>query len=187
MREPTPAEEPVFGVIAEFDEAAALIAAVRKARETGYDRLDAFTPFPVVDIGKALGYRDLRVSWLTLGGGILGLVIGLALQIYTNLDYPLDIGGRPPVSLTAFALIAVEIAVIFAMGFCAFGMLALNHLPRLSHPIFSVDAFHRCTRDRFFLVIFANDPLFEVNETQAFLRQLAPRSVECIDHQEEPE
>ena len=40
------ADQP-YGLLAEFDSPEALLEAARAARDAGYRRLDAFTPFPV--------------------------------------------------------------------------------------------------------------------------------------------
>ena len=37
----------IYGLIAEFDDPTALVNAARAAREKGYRRLDAYSPFPI--------------------------------------------------------------------------------------------------------------------------------------------
>ena len=59
------------------------------------------------------------------------------MQLFTNFDYPINVGGRPLYALSAFAVVAFELTVLFAALTPAFGMLALNGLPRLHHPVFS--------------------------------------------------
>ena len=43
---------PLYGLLAEFNNPEDLLAAARRAREEGYTRLDAFTPFPVEDLAE---------------------------------------------------------------------------------------------------------------------------------------
>ena len=38
---------PLYGLMAEFETAEAVLDAARKAHEAGYSRMDAFTPLPV--------------------------------------------------------------------------------------------------------------------------------------------
>lgn len=186
MLEPTPREE-VFGLLAEFGEAERLSVGVEKARDAGYRKMDAYSPFPVDGVAEALGFRDRRVPLLTLAGGIFGAALGYGMQVYTNLDFPINIGGRPLVAPPAFMLITFELMVLFAVLFSIFGMLALNHLPRLNHPLFGVKDFHLASSDKFFLVIFGNDAQFDKERTRDFLEGLDPIRVETVMHSEEPE
>jgi len=169
-----------FGVLAEFESPEALVAAARETRAKGYRDLDAFTPFPVPALNGILRLRDHRVLWLGLIGGFAGFALALAMQIFTNFDYPVNVGGRPLYALSAFAVIAFELTVLFAALAPAIGMLALNGLPRLHHPVFGARAFARASRDRFFLCVLASDAKFEPRETVTFLRSLDPASVELV-------
>ncbi|MBY0229369.1 MAG: DUF3341 domain-containing protein, partial [Gemmataceae bacterium] len=48
---------PPYGLLAEFETAPQLIDAANKAREAGYKRLDAYTPYPIEALTDALGHR----------------------------------------------------------------------------------------------------------------------------------
>jgi hypothetical protein len=172
-------DEP-FGALAEFETPEALVAAAREVRAQGYRSLDAFTPFPVPELNSVLRLRDSRVLWLGLIGGIFGFALALAMQLFTNFDYPVNVGGRPLYALSAFAVIAFELTVLFAALTPAIGMLALNGLPRLHHPVFSAGAFARASKDRFLLCVLADDANFDARETPKFLRTLRPASVELV-------
>ena len=50
-----------YGVMAEFADADALLAAARAAYEAGYRKLDAYSPFPVHGLADAIGFRGVRV------------------------------------------------------------------------------------------------------------------------------
>jgi len=184
MREPLPGIGP-FGVMAEFDRPERLMAAIRQARAAGFRRLDAYFPFPIEGADEALGFEEHRIQWLTLAGGIVGATLGYGLQVYTNLDYPIEIGARPLVATPAFLLIAFELMVLFAVLFAVGGMLALNRLPRLHHPVFDVPAFQLASADRFFLVVFGDDEKFAA--ARDFLARLQPIRIDLVPHTEEPE
>ena len=169
-----------FGLLAEFETAEALVEAAREARAQGYRSLDAFTPFPVPELYPVLRLRDSRVLWLGLFGGIFGFTIALGMQLFTNFDYPINVGGRPLYALSAFAVVAFELTVLFAALFPAIGMLALNGLPRLHHPVFSARTFARASKDRFFLCVLADDRKFDARDTARFLRTLDATSVELV-------
>ena len=173
-------EPQLHGMLAEFKEPEALLEAARRARAQGYRDLDAFTPFPVEGLADVLRLRERRVLWLGLAGGCAGFAIALGMQLFTNFDYPMNVGGRPLYALSAFAVVAFELTVLFAAAFTAIGMLALNRLPRLSYPVFAAARFHLASKDRFFLCIKADDPRFDRAETQRFLQALGAESVELV-------
>jgi len=169
------------GLLAEFETPEALVSAAQRAREAGYRDLDAFTPFPVHELNGILGLRDRRVLWLGLFGGIFGFALALGMQLFTNFDYPINVGGRPLYALSAFMVVCFELTVLFAALTPAIGMLALNGLPRLNHPLFAAPAFHRASRDRFFLCVLASDAKFDAQRTRQFLRGLEPNSIELVE------
>jgi hypothetical protein len=174
------AETASYGLLAEFETPEALVAAAKRARAEGYRALDTFTPFPVYELNDVLRLRDRRVLWLGLIGGMFGCALAFGMQLFTNFDYPINVGGRPLYALSAFAVVAFELTVLFAALTPAIGMLALNGLPRLHHPVFAVDAFQRASKDRFFLCVLATDDQFDVRRTSDFLQGLEPVSVELV-------
>jgi hypothetical protein len=176
-----PARSENYGLLAEFETPESLVEAAKRAREEGYRDLDAFTPFPIYELFPVLRLRDHRVLWLGLFGGIFGCTLAFGMQLFTNFDYPLNVGGRPLYALSAFAVIAFELTVLFAALTPALGMLVLNGLPRLHHPVFGAPAFRRASKDRFFLCVLATDAQFDDRKTRDFLRKLDPASVEMVE------
>ena len=67
--------------------------------------------------------------------------------------------------------------MLWAAAAALVGMLLLNGLPRLHHPVFFARGFHRASEDRFFLFLSAEDPLFDAMASARFLRGLAPLRV----------
>lgn len=185
-REPAVREGRLYGLLAEFSDPEALVVAARRSREAGFRQVDAFSPFPIEDLTEALDLRDRRVPRLTLAGGCLGAATGYGMQVYTNLDYPLDVGGRGLLPVPAFMLITFEFTLLFAVIAAIGSMLALNRLPRLNHPVFAAPSFARVSMDRFCLVISSHDRLFDPTRTRAFLQDLQPNGVEDVPFAEEP-
>ena len=173
-------ERAPYGMLAEFENPEALVAAAKRARANGYCHLDAFTPFPVHELEGVLALHDRRVLWLGLIGGATGFVVALGMQAFTNFDYPIDVGGRPLYPLSAFAVVIFELTVLFSALFTAIGMLIVNGLPRLSYPVFAGSRFHLASKDRFFLCVKAEDPRFHASETRRFLETLGAHSVELV-------
>ena len=61
-----------FGVAAEFEEPEQLLDAARRAREAGFKRMDAYSPFPIHGLSDAIGFRDERVPLIMFLGGVIG-------------------------------------------------------------------------------------------------------------------
>jgi hypothetical protein len=169
---------PLYGLIAEFRTADALLDAARRARDAGYRELEAYAPYPVEGIAEAVGFRRNRVPLVTLLGGLVGGIGGYFLQWYSAvIDYPINVGGRPLHSWPSFIPPTFELTILGAALGAVFGMLALNGLPRLRHPIFNAPDFEQATRNRFFLCLAARDPDFDFGRGRDFLASLGPLSV----------
>ena len=172
--------ERAYGLLAEFDSPEALTAAAKKAREAGYRRLDAFTPFPVEGLAQILRLPRPKISWVGLIGGFSGGSFALLMQCYTNYDFPLNVGGRPLYAISAFAVVMFELTILFSALSMITAMLWQNGLPRLNYPLFEASRFHRASKDRFFLCVGADDGKFDKDETTGFLRRLGAFSVELV-------
>jgi hypothetical protein len=186
MREP-PARNRIYGLAAEFKRAEDLVAASRRAAASGYREFEAYSPFPIDELAEAIGFREAWVPLATLLGGIAGAAVGYGMQVYTNLDFPIDIGGRPLIAPPAFALITFEVMVLFAVISSVASMLLLNRLPKLHHPLFEIERFRLASIDRFFLVIQSNDPRFDAGQARRFLDELGPVRVDEVPFAEAPE
>jgi hypothetical protein len=163
----------LHGVMAGFGDAARLLGAAQALRARGYRELDAYSPYPVAGLAAALGAGRRRVPLLVLLGGIAGGFGTLALEGWSAIiDYPIDVGGRPPASWPAFIPPALEMALLFAALAGVAGMLALNRLPRFHHPVFDVDRFGSASRDGFVLVVRADDARFDATATRGDLDAL---------------
>ncbi|MBI2897021.1 MAG: DUF3341 domain-containing protein [Deltaproteobacteria bacterium] len=167
-----------WGLLARFDRPAELVGAAERAREAGYRRLDAYSPFPIEGLSDALGLRPTRLPLLVFAGGAVGGLAGFGLQVWAMaVDYPLVVDGKPFVSWPSFVPVTFELTVLCAALTTVLGLFALSGLPRPHHPVFGADGFERASRDGFFLAIEAADPLFDANETRDLLTTLGAREV----------
>lgn len=173
--------EPLLGYIGEFPTPELLLQAAKRARNEGFRCIDAFSPFPVEGMAEVLALkRDHRIGWTTIVGGLTGFLGMLAVQIFVNLDYPIEVGGRPIFAWPAFFVVDFELMILCAVLFAVAGMLIINRLPKLYHPIFGTPRFGLASEDRFFLYIDAKDPKFDEERTRSFLGSLGAWNVEAV-------
>ncbi len=171
----------IYGLLASFVSPEALVRAAHRATESGYTKVDAYSPFPLDALSDALGFRKTRLPWFVFMTGIVGACAGYGLQYYcTVIAYPLNIGGRPLHSWPAFIPVTFETTILFASLAAVLGMLVFNRLPQPYHPLFNVPEFSLASRDRFFLCIEATDPRFDPDACYAFLESLEPLKIDWV-------
>jgi hypothetical protein len=179
MRTPEPTGP--YGLLAEFDSAAALVRACARVRDAGYTRWDAHTPFPIHGLDRAMGLAPSRLPWAVLIGALAGASGAMLLQWWVAVvAYPLVVSGKPLFSYPAFVPITFELAVLGGVLGGLLAMLHLNRLPRHHHPLFASARFERASDDRFFISIEAADPKFDLEQTRAWLAALGAAAVETV-------
>jgi hypothetical protein len=176
-----PSETETHGLIAAFATPEALMKAAGRARERGFTRLDAFTPYPVEGLVEKLGGGTSRLPVYTFIGGAVGFFGILALQFYSVLiAYPIDVGGRPLASWPAFLVPGFECTILGAAFTAFFGMLAGNRLPRLYHHVFNAQSFSFAGGDRFYLLIASDDPRYDRTKLRRMLHRLDALAIEEV-------
>jgi hypothetical protein len=173
--------EKLYAVACEFAGPAEVYHAAEKIRDQGFKWWDCYTPYFVHGLDRAMGQRKSFVPFFTLFGGLFGLANGFVLVIVTSVwVYPMDTQGKPYFALPAFVPILDLLMIILSAIMSIVGMTTLSLLPRLHHPLWEWDAFHRATDDKFFVVIEANDPKFSEKATPELLRQLGGTNLTFI-------
>lgn len=181
----------LYGLVAQFNTPTEIVEAAQKARDAGYKKMEAYSPFPVEDLHEAVGFKRTKLPILVFFGGMVGFLTAFSLETFTSggapsfLDpfipdwfkYPMNIGGRPLNSWIAFIPPEFELTVLFSAFTTVFGMLLLNGYPRLYHPLFNVPAFSRASTDKFFLCIESTDDKFDLQGTKQFLEGLNPEEL----------
>jgi hypothetical protein len=173
-----------WGMLAEFENPAELLHAAQALHAHGYRKFETWTPFPIHGMDEAMGLNGSKVPWISLGGGLTGLSIGLLLQWWTGaVDYPLVIGGKPYFAWQFATPVTFELSILLAAFGTVFGMFALNLLPRPHHPLDYIPAFRRVTDDKFFLTIEVSDPLFDLEKTEGLLAELGGKDITVVEDQ----
>jgi hypothetical protein len=176
-----PPAGPVYGLLARFVGPGELLEAARKLRMAGYRILDAYSPFPIHGMDRALRLRRSQVPAFVLAGGTFGLLFAHIVQWYqSTVSYPLVVDGKPYNSYEAFVPIDFETMVLYAAIGAVLGMLAVNGLPRFYHPVFRGRSFARATDDGFFLSVESQDQMFDRAATPALLTDLGATEVQFL-------
>jgi Ni/Fe-hydrogenase subunit HybB-like protein len=179
---PPAAGESVHGVLARFTGPAELVGAIDRLRAAGYRHFDTYSPFPIHGIDRAMGLGRSKVPLFALAGGLFGLGFAEWIQWFqSTVGYPLITGGKPLNSPEAFVPINFETLILYAAFGAIAGMLLLNGLPRLYHPVFRGRNFARATDDTFFLAVEARDPSFDPIKTPALLVAAGGTEIEFLE------
>ena len=135
----------VLGIFAHVD---TTLQAIRDLRANGFSDLTVYSPVPVEEIEEEVEkVRSLsKVRLFTLAGGLTGMFTAFFLTIWSSLKWALVTGGKHPVSIPPFIIIAFELTILFGGLASALAVLILGRLPRLRpsptyDPRFTVDRF----------------------------------------------
>ena len=171
-----------YGLIAEFDTPADAMHAAERVRDAGFTKWDVFTPFPVHGMDKAMGMKSSKVGWFSFIGGVTGYTVGMVMiwWMYAY-DYPILIGGKPMFSPFGAFPPSYELTILLGAFGALFGMLALNRLPRLNHPLLKHKRFALATHDKYFIVIETNDPKYSQTETRTLLETAGSKRIEMVE------
>lgn len=176
----------LYGLLTEFESASLLMEGAAKCRDEGFKNWDVHTPFPVHGMDDAMGIRGTRLPFLVLASGFAGLGIATLMQWWMNaVDYKFIISGKPLFGIPANVPIMFELTVLLSAFAAFFGMWILNGLPRWYHPLFTNRRFRRATQDRYFIVVEAKDPKFNLEKTRDFLAALGGSVVEEVNESAE--
>ena len=135
----------VLGVFAHVD---TTLQAIRDLRAKGFSNLTVYTPVPVEEIEHEIDRVEplSKVRLFTVVGALTGTATGFFLTIWTSLKWELVTGGKAPVSIPPFVIIAFELTILLGGLASALAILVLGRLPRLK-PSATYDP--RFTLDRF--------------------------------------
>jgi hypothetical protein len=86
---------------------------IRALRAANVREFRAFSPYPSHLIEDAFERAKSPVRAFVLGGGITGVITGLALTIGTTFEWNLGSGGKPMLSWPPFIIICFELMILF--------------------------------------------------------------------------
>jgi hypothetical protein len=172
----------LWGLLAQYETTSSVYHACERVRDAGYSKWDANAPFAVHGLDRAMGVKPTILPWLVLAIGLVFSTFGLCFQIWVEAyAMPIIVGGKPLFSIPAFVPVWYETTVLTSCLTAFFGNWFLNGLPRMHHPAFKSKAFERSTDDKFFIMIEAKDPKFDLAQTGALLKDTGASLVEELE------
>lgn len=168
-------------ILAEFDSPDTLYRAAEKIRDAGYKEFDCHSPFPIHGMDAAMGLKRSPLGFIVFLLGTIGLLFGVWLTWWTSaVDYPHVISGKPYFSYQAFVPVIFALTVLVSAITASIGMLAINQLPRLAHPLFNSERFNKFSDDGFFVSIESSDNNYDEKKTINFLQSIGGKNIEML-------
>jgi hypothetical protein len=165
------------GVVAVYSDPELLKKAAAQIRDLKVVKFDTYTPFPVHGIEDAMGIKRSPLPWVTFGAGLTGCLAGLGLQIWVSaVDWPLNVGGKPFVSLPAFIPVTFELTILFAGLATAGALFYFCGLPKIGTPILDPNI----TNDKFALFVSSDDANYREAEFKELLKKSGAQDVRIV-------
>ena len=123
------------GILASYEYLDSTVDAIENLKKAGFEDVKAYAPYPDHHIEHALGYGESPVRVWTLVGALTGAATGFAFTIWTSVDWPLVVGGKPIISIPAYIPIVFEMTVLFGALSTLIGLAVLTRLPNLKPAV----------------------------------------------------
>ncbi len=141
-----------------------ILGATKDARERGYEIVDVYTPYAVHGLDAAQGIKPTRLAFICFILGLSGAAAKLGFQIWTSAwDWPVNVGGKPLISIPAFVPVTFEVMVLFAGVGTVLAFLLRSKLRPGKKP---ERVFEGATNDKFVLVMAQNDAAFDIGKVK---------------------
>ncbi|MCH2206586.1 MAG: DUF3341 domain-containing protein [Lentisphaerales bacterium] len=185
-------ENKTHGIISEFTTPKDIYHAAEIFRDAGFKKFEVYTPFPIHGMDDAMGIRPTILPWIILCCGITGLAIGIILSTWSSSEtwlfgieggYKMIISGKPDSfeGIYEFIPVIFETTILLSAFGAVFGMIGLNGLPTLYHPLFTHDSFvEKASDDGFFLCVESSDPLYNEDKIKELFEKAGGENVTQI-------
>lgn len=127
-------------ILATFDDEHDLVEVSHELKNQQIVIEDFYTPFPVHGLDGFLGITRTRLPYVTFVAGATGLVFAMLFQIWSSaVDWPINVGGKPMMSIPAFVPITFELMVLFGAlttvaAFFYISKMYPTKTPKILHP-----------------------------------------------------
>jgi Ni/Fe-hydrogenase subunit HybB-like protein len=163
------------GVVALYERPDRMLEALRRMRRSPFRRLETFSPVKIGEVNRILGFPRGPVRFWTLTGALAGVSGGFGLAIGAALLNGLIVGGKPPVAVIPYCVVAFEGGTLLGSLANLAGLIVHARLGRFRLPP-AYD--RRFSRDRFGLLVeCARD---DVERVAALVRETNPEEVHAV-------
>ncbi|OGQ04037.1 MAG: hypothetical protein A2W61_08170 [Deltaproteobacteria bacterium RIFCSPLOWO2_01_44_7] len=168
----------LLGIVGIFKDPYHLLRAAKEVQTRKFEHCDAFTPYPIHGLDKILGHKRSKVPWVTLAFGLMGCFGGLGLQIWVSaITWPLNIGGKPYLSIPAFIPITFECTVLLGGLATAAALLFFCKLPNYHTNLLDKEI----TNNAFALYIPAKENGFNENDVKSFMQKAGAYEIKMVE------
>ena len=151
-----------------------LVKAAKKTRSAGFTKFDAISPFPLHGIDEAMEIPRSFIPWVTFIFGLTGCLLGLWLTWWTSaVDWPINIGGKPMMSLPAFIPVIFECTILLAALSSVGALIYICGLPKVDPPV--IDP--ALTSHKFALFVPEDDSGYDAGKVEAMFKELGASEV----------
>jgi hypothetical protein len=127
-----------------------LLGALRALKERKLDIRAVHSPAPNREIGELMEEKPSPIRYFTLAGGILGILTGFGLSVYTAWQWKFVVSGKPPIPTVPYVIESFEFCILLSVFLNLAGVLLLTRLPKRSLPPYYDP---RVTEDRFSVLV----------------------------------
>jgi hypothetical protein len=139
-------QQALMGIFVYLDD---LLTAIKVLEGKAQD-LTVYAPAAHKEIKEILRQKPSPVRYYTLFGGLLGLLSGFSLAVYTVRQWKFVVSGKPIIPWIPFVIIGFEFLILFGVFISFAGLLVHSRLPRRRLPVHYDPRF---SDDRFGLLI----------------------------------
>lgn len=160
-----------------FLEEAQVLAAAKKAKEMGFTKFEAISPYPIHGMEEACDIKRSWIPYVTFVAGTVGLLSGLALTWWTSaVDWPINVGGKPAFSLPAFIPILFELTILFAALSSVGALFYATGMPKVDPPVIDPDL----TSHKFAVFVPQNDIGYDEAKLEKVFKELGAVEVKKV-------
>lgn len=131
----------LLALFSNFDAAEAVVKELRDVRINGFDAdkdMIVKSPIEHPEVEEFLGYKPVHVQWFTLGGALMGGLLGFFLISGAQANFYAQIkGGKPIVPFPPNFVLTYEMFILGGVFISVLGFLICAGLPAKRSPLYS--------------------------------------------------